>query len=338
LSGFVQFAYTGDYSIPKTEKRNITAKLEKAEMNTQAHPFSPSAPNGIRRRNTSHDSDEASIAELHDRSAPVFENELRQEPTPDKLDDNLGSSPTYPSSLNKRNKKKKKPKIVIKALSPESEPERTVPEPGLAMPEPEPAAPEPALAVPVLEPEPETAVPEVEADLAEQYSETEPTPFARREKYPEQLSHMLAADFHSLSYPLLAPRDNYDGTCEPAADFENDKSYSNVLLSHASLYVLGDFQIVDSLKALALFKLHKTLCAFQLDNENVGDITDLARYAYSEDGRGFDEGVGGLRGLVCQYMAIHAMELSLDTKFMNLLAEGGQIVKDFFKFQLQRAH
>jgi hypothetical protein len=63
-------------------------------------------------------------------------------------------------------------------------------------------------------------------------------------------------------------------------DSEKERSYSNVLLSNASLYVLGDDQLVESLKALSLFKPHKTLCTFELDNENVGDITDLARYAY----------------------------------------------------------
>jgi hypothetical protein len=104
------------------------------------------------------------------------------------------------------------------------------------------------------------------------------------------------------------------------------------------MYVLGDFQLIDSLKALAIFKLHKTLCAFQLDNENIRDTTDLAGYAYAEEGKGFVEGIGALRALVCQYMAIHAVELSLNTGFMNLLAEGGQIVKWFFRYQLQRTH
>lgn len=102
--------------------------------------------------------------------------------------------------------------------------------------------------------------------------------------------------------------------------------------------MLGDFQLIDSLKASAIFKLHKTLCTFQLDNENIRDTTDLARYAYAEEGKGVVEGVGGLRALVCQYMAIHEVELSLDTGFMNLSAEGGQIVKCFFRYQLQRTH
>jgi hypothetical protein len=333
---FVQFAYTGDYSIPKTEKRNTAVKLEKAEISVPAHPSSPSCPNGIRRRNNSHEPDEASAVEPHDRSVPVFDNGLRRESVSEKCDDDPGSILTYSSTPSKKSKKKKKAKAVIKPSLPEPEPEPEPAEPELAEPEPE-LEPEPEPEPEPVELEPVELEPaEPEPELAE--PEPEPTPFARREKYPEQLSHMLAADFCSLSYPLLAPRDNYDGTCEPAANFDKDQSYSSVLLSHASLYVLGDFQLIDSLKALALFKLHKTLCAFQLDNENIGDITDLARYAYSEEGKGFDAGIGGLRGLVCQYMAIHAVELSLDTRFMNLLAEGGQIVKDFFKFQLQRIH
>jgi hypothetical protein len=96
--------------------------------------------------------------------------------------------------------------------------------------------------------------------------------------------------------------------------------------------VLGDGQLIDALKALALFKLHKTLCAFELDHENIGDISVLAKYAYSEEEKSCDDGTGGLRGLVCQYMAMYVMELSNDPRFMNLLAGGGQIVKDFFKF------
>jgi BTB/POZ domain len=39
----VQFAYTGDYSIPKTEKRKRVVKLEKADISVPAHPASPIA-------------------------------------------------------------------------------------------------------------------------------------------------------------------------------------------------------------------------------------------------------------------------------------------------------
>jgi len=85
-------------------------------------------------------------------------------------------------------------------------------------------------------------------------------------------------------------------------------------------------------------QLHKTLCIFHLTGENTEDITNLARHSYSDEGKGFEEGIGELRSLVCQYMAIHAVELSLDAAFMHLLGEGGQFVQDFFKFELQRKH
>jgi hypothetical protein len=90
--------------------------------------------------------------------------------------------------------------------------------------------------------------------------------------------------------------------------------------------------------ALALYKLHKTLCIFQLDNENVEDIINLARYAYSEEGRGFEEGIGELRGIICRYVVGNAVVLSHEDRFMDLLGEGGEFVKDFFKFELQMIH
>ena len=282
---------------------------------------SPRAPNGLRKRRGS----EASTfkVETHDRPAPVLENEVNRELAPEKADDDSGTILNYPT-LSKKHKKKKKGKAEFQTSILELEPESESVEPDSTQVLPEPVAEQE---------EPEPAEPQPQA------TEQDSTPsIAARVKDSEQLSRTLTAEFSSLSYPLLAQRDNYHGTCEPATDFDKGHDYSKVLLSHASLWVLGDFQLIDSLKALALFKLHKTLCAFQLDNENIGDITDLARYAYSEEGKGSDEGTGGLRDLVCQYMARHAVELSLDASFMNLLAEGGQIVKDFFRSQLQRMH
>jgi hypothetical protein len=60
-----------------------------------------------------------------------------------------------------------------------------------------------------------------------------------------------------------------------------------LFLSHASLYILGDYRL--------------NFCVFQLKDENAEDILDLARYAYSEEGGGgsFDGEIGDLRSLVC---------------------------------------
>jgi hypothetical protein len=96
-----------------------------------------------------------------------------------------------------------------------------------------------------------------------------------------------------------------------------------LLLSHASLFVWANYNLVDSLKDLALFKLHKTLCRFVLDRDNTGDIIDLTRYTYLDEGRGSKEGVGSLRGLICQFMVKNILVLASDTAFTELLSEGG---------------
>ena len=57
-----------------------------------------------------------------------------------------------------------------------------------------------------------------------------------------------------------------------------------------------------------------------------------------EEGGGgaLDEGIGGLRSLICQYMATNAVVLAINDGFMDLLGDGGQLVKDFFKYEVQR--
>ena len=316
---FIQFAYTGDYSIPRTEKRGTVIKLDKSEATISSPPASPRVPNGIRERIGSPASDHTLVAEANDKNIPVLDHVDRESVLEklEKLDDDSGSILNYPSIAGKKNRKKKRRQTVTEETRLE-----TAPEPTLADSTSETHVQPEEEGVSKSEPGPQAA--------------SDPAPVPEQDKSSHEVTHILVADFHSLSYPLLASRDNYEGTCEPLTDFNKEHSYSNVLLSHASLYMLGDAQLVGALKALALFKLHKTLSAFELDDDNISDITDLARYAYSSGDKVLEEGIGGLRGLVCQYMAIHAVELSGDARFMNLLAGGGQIVKDFFKFQLQR--
>jgi len=240
--------------------------------------------------------------------------EQRRHSETEKLDEHQETPIASSSSTNKKNRKKKSKapaKLTSLATNPEAAPEvvkEPSDDPGFAVPEP------------------------TESD-----SEPETVSVAKSStRSAEESLKVITTDFPALSYHLTLPRDNYVGTCEPSLDFEKNKSYSNLFLCHASLYVLGDIHVVTALKALALYKLHKTLCTFQLHNQNISDITDLASYIYSKDQKSSGEVAGGLRVLVCQYMAIHAMELSRDAKFMNLLAGGGQIVKDFVKFQLQK--
>jgi len=269
---FTQFAYTGDYSIPKTEKRNTVTMQKEDETDDSVSSFY--------RRRKRWDKAEA--------DPDLVVEQLEPE-----------SASGWSIDLTKGKKKKRKSAKVI----PPS---------------------------PFRDKSP--------ASMADSDLKPETVPITRRDKYPEHHSHVHSDDFQSLTFPLLAPRNNHDKTCEPAEHFDPDQSYTEVFLSHASLYILGDLQLIDSLKALALFKLHKTLCLFQLNDKNAEDIVDLARYVYSEEGgsEGLDEGIGGLRSLVCHYMATNALVLSFSDAFMDLLGDGGQLVKDFFKYEVQR--
>jgi hypothetical protein len=237
---FTQFAYTGDYSIPKLEKRNkVVLQKEAVTDDSLSDSF-----HGLMKR-----LDEAK-AETVDEPEPA-----------DDLNIDL-----------KRSKKKAKSAADLR----------------------------PSWMV-------KSPAPMTDADL-----ERGTIPITKRDKYPARHLRVHSDDFKSLNFPLLAPRNNHDKMCEPAEHFDPDQSYTEAFLSHASLYILGDLQLIDSLKALALFKLHKTLCVFRVDDGNAEDIIALARYAYSDEGGGggLDEGIGGLRSLVSQYMATNALALS----------------------------
>ncbi|KAM3068467.1 hypothetical protein ACMFMG_009608 [Clarireedia jacksonii] len=155
-------------------------------------------------------------------------------------------------------------------------------------------------------------------------------------------SFKLPTDFNSFCFSHnLSPSNNYVDTCEPSTVFDPELNYTSIFLAHAALYILADYRIIDSLKARALYKLHKTLSTFQLNESNAEDVVNLARYVYEQE-EGVDGLVGGdglvgdLRALVCTYLAMNAKVLALDEEFMELLGKGGQFVKDFFWFELRR--
>ncbi|TGO55326.1 hypothetical protein BOTNAR_0247g00180 [Botryotinia narcissicola] len=185
---------------------------------------------------------------------------------------------------------------------------------------------------------PEPAEPALAPPLPYQPLGPEPYLGSRIFKYPERTWQLSESDFNQLVFPLLALRNNYELTCEPTEWHNPCQDYSNLLISHAALYILGDFRLIDSLKALALNKLHKTLSVFRLSIVNLQDVIDLTIYVYAEEGgeEGSNGEIGALRGLVCLYMAINSLALSLDDRFLELLGEGGQFVKDFFRFEVRR--
>ncbi|KAG6062522.1 hypothetical protein E4U32_002237 [Claviceps aff. humidiphila group G2b] len=57
-------------------------------------------------------------------------------------------------------------------------------------------------------------------------------------------------------------------------------SHSRFLIAHAKIFIFADCYGVAGLLDLAMQKLHKALCGFQLSLERIGDILDLVRFCY----------------------------------------------------------
>jgi hypothetical protein len=112
----------------------------------------------------------------------------------------------------------------------------------------------------------------------------------------------------------------------------SDENIGEVLLLHASLYVLAEKWGIDSLKSLALYKLHQTLKMLELDGPKVTHIIKLARYSYSDENiPDLDNGTDGLRNLICQYAAANVEVLSEHLPFTKIIEEGGAFIRDLWK-------
>jgi hypothetical protein len=138
--------------------------------------------------------------------------------------------------------------------------------------------------------------------------------------------------FKALSYLLPKPRFNFADTCDPTVGDGPSENISEILLIHASLYVLAEKWGIDRLKRLTLFKIHKTLNMFSLDTPKLEQIIHLVQYAYSDQTTpDLDTKIDGLRELICQYIAAYAEFTSRNTTFTALIEEGGPLARDLWK-------
>lgn len=118
---------------------------------------------------------------------------------------------------------------------------------------------------------------------------------------------------------------------QPKSNTSADQDFTPVFLAHARLYSFAEMRLTDQLKNLSLHKLHKTLMDFKLYNQRVGDIVELARYAYDS---GPDRSKAGdlddLRQLVVEYIVSEVDIIGKHKAFRTLLEEGGEFVSDFW--------
>lgn len=144
----------------------------------------------------------------------------------------------------------------------------------------------------------------------------------------------LRVRFQNHKYLLAGapPIEDVLEQCRPKANSAPDQDFTPVFLGHARLYTFAEMRLVEPLKSLALYKLHATLLDFCLYERRVGDVVELARYAYdtgpdrSETGK-----LNELRQLVVEYMACEMDTIGKHPAFQVLLEEGGEFVTDFWR-------
>ncbi|KAF9698791.1 hypothetical protein EKO04_003048 [Ascochyta lentis] len=109
------------------------------------------------------------------------------------------------------------------------------------------------------------------------------------------------------------------------------QNFTPVFLAHAQLYTLADMRMVYPLKDLVLHRLHKTLVGFELYPERLGDVVELAKYAYEHgEDRAVDGRIDALRDMIVNYIACEMKVLGKHAEFRNLMDGGGEFAGDFW--------
>ncbi|KAI4936011.1 hypothetical protein J4E85_001339 [Alternaria conjuncta] len=118
----------------------------------------------------------------------------------------------------------------------------------------------------------------------------------------------------------------------PPENSAPEQDFTPIFLAHARLYTFACMRLIDPLKRLALHKLHQTLLKFKLYDRRVGDVVELARYAYDNgEDRKPDGTIEDLRKLVVEYIACEVSTIGKHEAFAPLLQEGGEFVVDFWR-------
>ncbi|MDI1492548.1 MAG: hypothetical protein OHK93_003762 [Ramalina farinacea] len=98
------------------------------------------------------------------------------------------------------------------------------------------------------------------------------------------------------------------------------ENHTDVLLSHAQLYVFADEQDIQPLKTLALESLHVALSLFFLYPGRTKDIVSLLRYSY-DNTADFEGHRDELRDLLTEYMGLEMEILVKDKGLRDLMTK-----------------
>jgi len=148
-----------------------------------------------------------------------------------------------------------------------------------------------------------------------------------------QATNALRQNFHGRAYLTYSePKTAMLERFLPTGNSTPEQDFTPIFLAHARLYTFACMRLIDPLKRLALHKLHQTLLKFKLYDRRVGDVVELARYAYDNgEDRKPDGTIEDLRKLVVEYIACEVSTIGKHETFAPLLQEGGEFVVDFWR-------
>jgi hypothetical protein len=157
---------------------------------------------------------------------------------------------------------------------------------------------------------------------------------SRRRKLP--VNARLRASFTEKKYPTKHSALFFLFKCKPRRNKLSTENYTPVFLAHARLYVFADKYCIESLRMLALDKLHHTLSVFKLSECRIPDVVELIRYVYADGNTpDLEDGIDGLRDLVTHYVACENSKIGNSRLFTDLLEEGGPFVRDFWALMVK---
>lgn len=116
----------------------------------------------------------------------------------------------------------------------------------------------------------------------------------------------------------------------PRSNIHPQEDYTEVLLSHARLYVFAEKYDIQPLKKLSRQKLQHTLAIYTLYPERVGDITTLLKYVYANTSETID-GIEDIRTMLAHYVGTEMDTLIKYGEIKDLMLDNGEMLGDFLK-------
>ena len=154
------------------------------------------------------------------------------------------------------------------------------------------------------------------------------TPKKKKKKKEVSLRVALKEKFIAWEDDHVLPEVNAVSLASTRSNTAPDEDYTNVLLSHAQLYVFGEKYDIKALQQLSLRKLRHTLATFTLYQERVDDILSLIRYTFAETGP-TRHGESSIRTMLMFYVSTEMEVLDSHGEIKGMLAEDPEMMNDF---------